>query len=323
MPNPLTIAQLTDVHLGPIRGFTPRYWSLKRLTGYINWHKKRRHAYRRDVLDRLVADLRQQAPDHIVVTGDLANIGLPQELIQGLDWLQSLGKPDVVSVIPGNHDIYGHLRQDPGTSRWASYMASNAEGAAWTGGGSGGFPYVRLLGRVALIGVNSAVVTPPMIAWGEVGAAQRERLGRLLDKLGQAQLFRLVLIHHPPLPGQAKPARGLRDAAALEAGADATRRRTRHPRPQSHQLAGMAPLAKRTIAGGGRAFGLARPAAQARAAGALQSLSHRGAAVAHRIDRPRTGRARQSSTGTGAPGTGVMSQIPTPSRVGKPRHLRA
>jgi 3',5'-cyclic AMP phosphodiesterase CpdA len=216
MPNPLTIAQLTDVHLGPIRGFTPRYWSLKRLTGYINWHKKRRHAYRRDVLDRLVADLRQQAPDHIVVTGDLANIGLPQELIQGLDWLQSLGKPDVVSVIPGNHDIYGHLRQDPGTSRWASYMTSNAEGAAWTGGGSGGFPYVRLLGRVALIGVNSAAVTPPMIAWGEVGAAQRERLGRLLDKLGQAQLFRLVLIHHPPLPGQAKPARGLRDAAALE-----------------------------------------------------------------------------------------------------------
>jgi 3',5'-cyclic AMP phosphodiesterase CpdA len=92
-------------------------------------------------------------------------------------------------------------------------MASNAEGATWTGDG---FPYVRLLGRVALIGVNSAVVTPPMIAWGEVGAAQRERLGRLLDKLGQAQLFRLVLIHHPPLPGQAKPARGLRDAAALE-----------------------------------------------------------------------------------------------------------
>ena len=43
-----------------------------------------------------------------------------------------------------------------------------------------------MLGKVALIGVNSAVVTPPLMAWGEVGAAQRERLGRLLDKLGQA-----------------------------------------------------------------------------------------------------------------------------------------
>jgi 3',5'-cyclic AMP phosphodiesterase CpdA len=217
MSKPLTIAQLTDVHLGPIRGFTPRYWNLKRLTGYINWQSKRRNAYRRDVLDRLVADLRQQAPDHIVVTGDLANIGLPQELIQGLDWLQSLGKPDAVSVIPGNHDIYGRLRRDPGTDRWAAYMSSNPAGAAWTDNSGGEpFPYVRLFGQVALVGVNSAIVTPPLIAWGEVGAAQRERLGRLLDKLGQAQLFRLVLIHHPPLPGQAKLARGLRDAAALE-----------------------------------------------------------------------------------------------------------
>jgi 3',5'-cyclic AMP phosphodiesterase CpdA len=217
MPKPLTIAQLTDVHLGPIRGFTPRYWNLKRLTGYINWQRKRRTAYLRDVLDRLVADLRRQAPDHIVVTGDLANIGLPQELIQGLDWLQSLGKPDLVSVIPGNHDIYGHLRHDSGTSRWAAYMSSNANGAARIDNSGGElFPYVRLLGQVALVGVNSAIVTPPLIAWGEVGTAQRERLGRVLDKLGQAQLFRLVLIHHPPLPGQAKPARGLRDAAQLE-----------------------------------------------------------------------------------------------------------
>jgi 3',5'-cyclic AMP phosphodiesterase CpdA len=215
MPKPLTIAQLTDVHLGPIRGFTPRHWSLKRLTGYLNWQRNRRSAYQRAVLDRLVADLRQHAPDHIVVTGDLANIGLPGELMHGLDWLRSIGEPHAVSVIPGNHDIYGRLRRDPGTDRWAAYMASCAEGAEWTGGHAG-FPYVRRLGQVALIGVNSAVVTPPMMAWGEVGAAQRERLGRLLDKLGQAQLFRLVLIHHPPLPGQAKPARALRDAAALE-----------------------------------------------------------------------------------------------------------
>jgi 3',5'-cyclic AMP phosphodiesterase CpdA len=215
MPKPLTIAQLTDVHLGPIRGFTPRHWSLKRLAGYLNWQRNRRNAYQRAVLDRLVADLRQHAPDHIVVTGDLANIGLPGELMHGLDWLRSIGEPHAVSVIPGNHDIYGRLRRDPGTDRWAAYMASCAEGAEWTGGHAG-FPYVRRLGPVALIGVNSAVVTPPMMAWGEVGAAQRERLGRLLDKLGKAQLFRLVLIHHPPLPGQAKPARALCDATDLE-----------------------------------------------------------------------------------------------------------
>src|SRR5215467_8306949 len=108
----LTIAQLTDVHLGPIAGFTPRYWNLKRLIGYANWLRNRGSVYQRAVLDRIVADLKAQHPDHIAVTGDLANIGLPQEHINALRWLESLGAPDRVTVIPGNHDIYSRLRSD-------------------------------------------------------------------------------------------------------------------------------------------------------------------------------------------------------------------
>ncbi len=216
MHKPLTIAQLTDVHLGPIRGFTPRYWNAKRVAGYVNWHRSRRDAYLREVLDHLVADMRHQAPDHVAVTGDLVNVGLPAEHMHALTWVQHLGAADAVSVIPGNHDIYGTIGSDPGTARWAAYMTSNGAGGEYTDR-TDGFPYVRVLnGGVALIGVNSAVHTPPMIAWGEVGAAQRDRLGRMLDKLRAAGLFRLVMIHHPPLPGQASTARGLRDAAAVE-----------------------------------------------------------------------------------------------------------
>ena len=59
--------------------------------------------------------------------------------------------------------------------------------------------------------------TPPMVAWGRVGAGQLARLADLLERLRGRGLFRLVLIHHPPLPGQADAARGLRDAADLEA----------------------------------------------------------------------------------------------------------
>jgi len=33
MTMPITIAHLTDVHLGPIAGFEPRYWNLKRAAG--------------------------------------------------------------------------------------------------------------------------------------------------------------------------------------------------------------------------------------------------------------------------------------------------
>lgn len=216
MAAPITIAHLTDVHLGPIAGFTPRYWNLKRLLGYANWLRTRSDAYQRGVLDRIVADLEAQAPDHIAITGDLVNIGLPQEHINALAWVEGLGLPEAVSVIPGNHDIYSRLRGDPGTGRWSAYMASCAQGAAHAGDG-GAFPFVRMLGPVAIIGVNSAVPTPPLVASGRLGRDQLARLGTALERLGQGEFFRLVLIHHPPLPGQATRFRRLEDAGDLEA----------------------------------------------------------------------------------------------------------
>jgi 3',5'-cyclic AMP phosphodiesterase CpdA len=214
MKTQLTIAHLTDVHLGPIAGFGPRYWNLKRLLGYANWLRDRRYTHQREVLARIVDDLAAQAPDHIAVTGDLVNIGLPQEHVAALAWVESLGAPHEVSVIPGNHDIYSRLGRDPGTARWSAYMASCARGAEHAG--DGGFPFVRMLGGAAVIGVNSAVPTPPLVASGRVGAGQLARLGRVLERLGRAGLFRLVLIHHPPLPGQAKRFRGLTDAGLFE-----------------------------------------------------------------------------------------------------------
>jgi 3',5'-cyclic AMP phosphodiesterase CpdA len=211
---PFTIAHLSDVHLSPIDGFTPRHWSLKRALGYANWLRQRRASFDRSVLDRIVADIEAAEPDHIAVTGDLVNIGLPQEHINALAWLQTLGPPQRVSVVPGNHDIYVRLRRDPGAERWARYMASDAGEPA---PGEPRFPFLRRLGPVGLIGVNSAVPTLPLLASGRVGQAQRERLADLLESLRREGLFRLVLIHHPPLPGQATRLRALKDAAELKA----------------------------------------------------------------------------------------------------------
>ena len=223
MSEALSIAHLTDVHLGPISGFSPRYWNLKRGAGYLNWVRNRRDGHRRDVLDRIVADMYAHKPDHVAVTGDLANIGLPQEHVDALAWLESVGPPERVSVVPGNHDIYSRLGRDGGTRRWHRYMESNAEGLRFADGEE--FPFVRVLGKIALVGINSSVPTPVLLAYGRIGAKQLARLGEGLRRLGDAGLFRLVLIHHPPLTGQASAVRGLHDAAALEqvlehAGAD-------------------------------------------------------------------------------------------------------
>lgn len=220
MPDATILAHLSDLHLTPLSGFGPAHWNVKRTLGLINWHRGRRRVHRVEVVEQLVGDLRQRAPHHIAVTGDLCNIGLPGEYEVALAWLQALGTAQQVSVVPGNHDIYTRLRYGPGIELWRDYMRSDEYGAACcaatTTPETRGFPYVRRVGEVALIGVNSAVETPPFVSAGEVGHQQREALGRVLDALRSSGLARVVMIHHPPLGIQAPPRRGLTDAAAFE-----------------------------------------------------------------------------------------------------------
>ena len=215
MTDTITLAQLSDVHLAPLRGLALRHLNVKRGLGYLNWHRGRRRVHRRDALDLVVADMLAHRPDHVAVTGDLVNLGLPAEFEAALAWLEGLGTPDKVTVIPGNHDIYTHLRDDPGVERWANYMRSDAWGATYAPR-SARFPFVRRLGPAALIALNSAVPTPPFVAAGELGHRQIATLAEILAVTRREGLIRVVLIHHPPLPGQAPPRRVLRDAPELE-----------------------------------------------------------------------------------------------------------
>lgn len=216
MTETFTLAHLSDVHLGPLPRLGVRHFNLKRALGFLNWHKNRRHAHLGATLELIMADLRAQQVDHVAVTGDLANIGLPEEYRAALRWLEELGDPARVSVVPGNHDIYTRLADDPGVVLWRAYMSGHAA-AARAGGDELPFPYVRRFGKVAIIGANSAVETRPFYAGGRLGIAQRERLGRVLAELGEAGAIRVLLIHHPPLAGQAKRGKALEDAAELEA----------------------------------------------------------------------------------------------------------
>lgn len=210
------IAHFTDLHIGPIGALAMRHWNLKRALGFINWHYKRRYLHRPDTLARLVEDARRQAPDHWAITGDLVNIALPFEYVQAARWLAELGPAERVSVVPGNHDIYTPLWSDPGVQLWQDYMTSDAWGRD-VAGSSNGFPFVRRVGDVCIVGVNSAVPTAPGFATGLVGLQQIREIRRVLRLIGEARLFRLVLIHHPPIRGLSDGRRQLRDAHDLEA----------------------------------------------------------------------------------------------------------
>ena len=63
------------------------------------------------------------------------------------------------------------------------------------------FPYMRVRDKVALIGVSSARATAPFMASGYFREEQARRLGEMLDETAEQGLFRVVMIHHPPVRG--------------------------------------------------------------------------------------------------------------------------
>jgi len=188
------LGHLSDLHLGPVPGLRLRDYASKRIVGYANWRRTRARSLTSDTLDRLVADLRAQKPDHIAVTGDLTNIATREEFENARAWLEELGPPERVTAIPGNHDAYVPRAHHRFRRLWAPWMAS--DDAEFVDKAL--FPFMRRKGHVALIGVSSAVATAPFMATGRVGESQTERLCKLLDEARQEGLFRVILIHHPP-----------------------------------------------------------------------------------------------------------------------------
>jgi len=187
-----TLAHLSDPHLPPLPAARLADLAGKRAFGYLNWTRNRHKYHRRDVLDALVSDMRAQAPDHIAITGDLVNLALEAEFAPSRAWLESVGAPDRVTVIPGNHDAYVRVTQHRFAQAWGSYLAGDA-----APGGGVTFPSLRRRGPLALISVSTAVPTPPLMATGRLGPAQLAGLERMLAELSGEQAFRVLLIHHP------------------------------------------------------------------------------------------------------------------------------
>jgi len=186
-----TLAHLSDPHLPPLPAARLRDLAGKRALGYLNWTRNRHKYHRREVLDALVADMKAQRPDHIAVTGDLVNLALDAEFAPAQAWLESVGPPQQVTVIPGNHDAYVRATQH----RFASTFGDYLRGDAGTEGEP--FPFLRRRGPLALIGVSSAVPTPPLMATGKLGRAQLDMLDRHLAQLSAEDAFRVLLVHHP------------------------------------------------------------------------------------------------------------------------------
>ena len=203
-------AQLSDLHLTSLDGIGAGQLLSKRLLGFLSWRRKRRFEHRPEVLEALLADIDTAALSQVLITGDLTHVGLPAEFAEARTWLARLGPADRVALVPGNHDACVEAPWNETFAQWDGYMASDPGGS-----GASRFPSLRIRGDIAFIGLSSACPTPPLMATGRVDQTQLSALADLLDTTGERGLFRVIYLHHSPVPGREKWRKRLVNAEAV------------------------------------------------------------------------------------------------------------
>lgn len=212
-PQPLVFAHLSDPHLSDLAGIGFSSLLSKRILGYLSWRQRRRFEHLTRVLDTLRMDLQSGDLDQILITGDLTHLGLPHEFRQVRQWLDSLNHP-AVAVVPGNHDSYVPTPWATTYRLWQPYFGRDGDDHSLSSLDEV-FPTLTVRGQVAFIGISTARPMAPFIAAGKVGSQQLEKLAKLLKDCGEKDLFRVVFLHHPPLPGHEKWRKALWDGNAF------------------------------------------------------------------------------------------------------------
>lgn len=201
-----TLAHLSDPHLTSLEGVDARSLMNKRLFGYLSWRRRRRRVHQTTVLDAVTADIAVHAPEQILVSGDLTHVGLPQECRAAARWLAGVADPSRLRLVPGNHDRYVNAPWDDTLGHWSAYL-ERPGAPAW--------PRTWSQGDVCVIGIDCATPSGLFMATGTVGEAQIEGLGEALRAAAARGQFRLVMLHHSPLPDGHVWRKRLTDAAQL------------------------------------------------------------------------------------------------------------
>jgi hypothetical protein len=163
------LAHLSDPHLGPLPAAQLAELFGKRASGFLSWHLNRRKIHSMLALKTVLDDIKTHRPDHVALTGDLINISLPAEYRNAVEWLTQLGRPDWITLVPGNHDAYIAKVWEEGIGSWSKYYSSDMRLPGRAGAPPPPFPFVRLRRYAAIIGVSTARPTAVGVAAGWLG----------------------------------------------------------------------------------------------------------------------------------------------------------
>lgn len=192
------IAHLSDVHLDTEAKFQASDFLSPRIYGYLKW-RRQRERYDRVCLAHITNHVKKAKPDLTVVSGDIVNMGLPQEYKSALEWLRSVGSPDRVCVVPpgGDPAMRGALKF--AHAYWDTYI----KGLDLPHHGAARYPYIRKVKNVAVICCSGSITdenTNPRARHSEM-----RRLFNMLRSLKHQGYFRVVTIDQNPTKSTITP----------------------------------------------------------------------------------------------------------------------
>jgi 3',5'-cyclic AMP phosphodiesterase CpdA len=198
------LVHLSDIHLrASWAHWGLRDWFSKRLTGWLHlcFGRAKRFLRANEVMTALMTELSgEPKPDCIVFSGDATALGFPEEVELAAS---TLGVGSLASglAVPGNHDYY--TRRDETSGTFEKHFGAWQTGERVDGST---YPFARRVGSLWLVGVNSSAGKIwPWDASGRVGAAQLDRLDRLLQGLAPGP--RILVTHFPVARPDGSPER--------------------------------------------------------------------------------------------------------------------
>jgi Icc protein len=168
-------------------------------------------------VQRLLEFIMREDVDHVVITGDIAANADPNDFLLARTLFDRFGllDPRRLTLVIGNHDIYGgvHTPEDillfPGRCRRTEYQTKAKEFVSYFpevfdgclfGSKHSAFPFVKGVGDVAFIGMNSVApysgLKNPIGSNGHVERRQLKKLGSILGSGLLKKKRKIVLLHH-------------------------------------------------------------------------------------------------------------------------------
>jgi 3',5'-cyclic AMP phosphodiesterase CpdA len=185
MSNITRIAHVTDIHCNLLKNINIKDFFSKRFYGYLYWKFSKGKRFDPSGLKTIVSEINKECFDNIVITGDLTQLCLLEQFRNVKEFIFSFLSPKKLTIIPGNHDYYTFDGKRYYSEVFKDFSV---------------LPYVKVINNVAIFCVDSSVVTPPFVSYGYVKKNQFEKLSKLLENVDK-NLFKILLIHHPPIKG--------------------------------------------------------------------------------------------------------------------------